>query len=1190
MNALILLALTAYSFLIMLSHVSGTYVWNGRRYVACNCNRRARQCVWDPTLYHQTGSGTRCVNCVGNFEGIHCEKCKENYYATRGSHCQPCQCNLLGSTGSSCDEYGRCRCKAEGVIGDKCDKCQPGFYSLSSTGCRRCTCNMAGVTRICDAETGECNCKYNVEGSNCNRCKFGYYNLHPENPMGCSACFCFGHSSDCKVDDGYQEADITSTFDSGTENWKAQHRWGSDLPLMRSSSSRDIIVQAEDGYPVYFVAPAKFLGNQMLSYGQNLSFTFYLERDGAYPSVEDLILEGASQTLTAQVNAQGNPMPSTNKQTYNYRLHEALEYGWKPFITSFEFQRVLSDLRAIKIRGTYTQRSPGHIDNVVLHTARIGNGKPAQWVEKCTCPTGHEGRFCEKCAKGYTRESRHLGRFSRCVPCNCQSPSETCDPETGSCYTSDQSRNQCPHGYYLNPSEPSGCSVCPCPAGTGCTVAPDAREVICVGCPDKTMGKQCEMCEEGYFGNPRAGRPCKPCACNNNVDPNSIGNCDQWTGECRNCLYNTAGHHCERCKPGFYGNALASNPSEKCKPCNCDPRGSWSSQCRGDGTCSCKPGVFGDRCNQCAGNSYYNSTTGCEVCPDCYLSVKNKILKHKNVIRDLEIVISKLITNGRPVNDKDLEARMRKASEVLHKMMTMAKEIENDDENNLDELKSLNNKLGTESYRLNNIGKSVDEIRRLILNYEDRVQNTDQLLSNVRTKIRQSRTEIDQMPSLPTNPSGGTVPSVLADEARRLADKHQKDAEDIEQFSGAANMSAFEALQIITQAIKEDQRTSEAIKLLIQQSKQKSDMAADLEEQTNRITTKARRGSERAKKNYNELNNLLTTDISSLENEANQLKDKEAAMESELNKKLELVETLKNSVSDSQREIARILEKGEIDEMTAAMLQARAKAAKYLAEEAVRKGSYTLEQVDRIISNLRDFNIRVVINKTAAEDALNKIPNIKRTIDRANALTDQAENKLGNALTTSKDAMGKTEMANGTVNDMQERALQSLRDAELTLDDAMLLNQDVMDISGQLKQLETELANKQRAVNEDALMAELTTDTVNAAIKNTANAKDSVNEMMKLISDLLLSMDNPAKIDTMKLERVENSLEIFKTQWINDLQILFRQMQDVAAQQQLAVTVFDQDIGGILADIRNLEQIKDSLPKGCFNTAAVERP
>ncbi|XP_078074454.1 laminin subunit gamma-1-like isoform X2 [Mustelus asterias] len=1187
MNACFSLALTG--FIFVSSCVSGTYVWNGSRYVECNCNRRAYQCEWDPRLYQQTGSGTRCLNCVGNTEGLHCEKCKENHYLPRpGGHCQPCRCNSLGSTGSGCDEYGRCRCKPEGVIGDKCDKCQPGFYSLSSTGCKRCTCNMAGVTEICDVETGTCTCKYNVEGSNCNRCKSGYYNLHPDNPMGCSACFCSGHSSVCKVEDGYRKDSITTTFDSDTEGWKAQYRRGGDVPLMRSSS-RDLIVHATDDYPMFFVASAKFLGNQVLSYGQNLSFTFFVERNGAYPSVEDLILEGDSQTLTAQVNAQNNPIPSTTKQTYNYRLHEGLEYGWKPFLTSFDFQQVLSNLKAIKIRGTYNRQSAGHIDNVILHTARPGAGSPAQWVEKCTCPTGYEGRFCEKCARGYTRQNRNLGSFSKCVPCTCRGSSDNCDPETGSCFSNDHPRN-CPHGYYVDSSEPSGCRICPCPSGTGCTVTPGTTEIVCVGCPAKTMGKRCEMCEEGYYGNPQAGRHCQPCSCNNNVDSNLVRICDQWTGECRECLYNTAGRLCERCKDRFYGNALASNPTEKCKPCNCDPSGSWSLQCRNDGTCDCKSGVFGDKCNQCAGDTYYNSTTGCQECPNCYQAVKNKVLKHKSVIRDLEILITNLKPNGNPSHDKDFEERLRRASMSLNKMMTQAKEVEIKDENNLDQLKNLNKKLGTETYQLDTVGKTVDETRKLTLTYSDRIQDTERLLNNVRTKVQESRTKLGQMPSLPTGPVGGSNLAGLADEARRLADKHVRDADDIAQFSKTANQSSFEALELITQVIKDDQKTTKSINLLNQQSKQISDIAEDLDEQANRITTKAEKASEKAERIFDELNNLPVIDITVLENEADQLQLQKSTIGFELNEKLELYERLKNDVRDFQRNIRKILENGEIDQRTADMLHARANAAKYLAEDAVRKGSYTLEQVDRILTNLRDFNTRVISNKTAAENALKKIPGIIRTIDGANRKTNQAEDELGNAETTASDAKRKAREADVIANDVLKRAVKSLDDADATLTETRSLDAEVQDMIEQLNRLQTDVINKERSVGGDTAAAEMITDSINDADMNIASAKDSIKDTMDLITKLLLSMGNPAEFDINNLQRVEDSLQSSKDLLTKELVLNQRNLEEVARQQREAIAAYDQNIQDILGDIQNLKDIKAALPHGCFNTAAYERP
>ena len=60
-------------------------------------------------------------------------------------------------------------------------------------------------------------------------------------------------------------------------------------------------------------------------------------------------------------------------------------------------------------------------------------------------------------------------------------------------------------------------------------------------------------------------RACRACKCSDNIDPNAVGNCNRETGECLKCIYNTDGFFCDRCKEGFYGNALAANPADKCK-------------------------------------------------------------------------------------------------------------------------------------------------------------------------------------------------------------------------------------------------------------------------------------------------------------------------------------------------------------------------------------------------------------------------------------------------------------------------------------------------------------------------------------------------------------------------------------------------------------------------------------------------
>lgn len=82
-------------------------------------------------------------------------------------------------------------------------------------------------------------------------------------------------------------------------------------------------------------------------------------------------------------------------------------------------------------------------------------------------------------------------------------------------------------------------------------------------------GARCELCADGYFGDPFGEhgpvRPCQPCQCNNNVDPSASGNCDRLTGRCLKCIHNTAGVHCDRCKAGYFGDPLATNPADKCR-------------------------------------------------------------------------------------------------------------------------------------------------------------------------------------------------------------------------------------------------------------------------------------------------------------------------------------------------------------------------------------------------------------------------------------------------------------------------------------------------------------------------------------------------------------------------------------------------------------------------------------------------
>ncbi|XP_041134161.1 laminin subunit gamma-1-like [Polyodon spathula] len=515
---------------------------NPNECLPCNCNGKSRECYYDSELYRATGHGGHCLNCDDNTDGPNCERCRDNYYRLGADgHCLPCICNSVGSLSTQCDNYGRCSCKP-GVIGEKCDRCQPGYHSLTEAGCRPCQCTPAGSTQDCDVQTGQCQCKENVEGFNCDRCKLGYFHLDPVNPRGCTACFCFTHSAVCDSGDGYSINTITATFDRDAEGWRGEQRDGTEALVQWSPNSHEISLISEDYFPIYFVAPEKFLGNQMLSYGQNISFSFRVDRRDTRLSAEDVVLEGAGLRVAVPLIAQGNAYPSENKQTYVFRLHDATDYPWRPSLGHADFQKLLHNLTAVKIRGTYSEKSAGYLDDVTLTTARRGPGTPAHWVEKCTCPTGYLGQFCEQCAPGYKRANPSLRSFSSCEPCTCHGHSDTCDPESGNCYCRDHTDGlnceRCKDGYYGDSTigNPTDCKPCPCLGGSSCAVVPKTREVVCTNCPTGTTGKRCELCDDGYYGDPLGEngpiRACRACQCNNNTDPSAVGNCDRQTGEC----------------------------------------------------------------------------------------------------------------------------------------------------------------------------------------------------------------------------------------------------------------------------------------------------------------------------------------------------------------------------------------------------------------------------------------------------------------------------------------------------------------------------------------------------------------------------------------------------------------------------------------------------------------------------------
>uniref|UniRef100_UPI0037E9A314 laminin subunit gamma-3 n=1 Tax=Semicossyphus pulcher TaxID=241346 RepID=UPI0037E9A314 len=597
----------------------------------CNCNGRSDECAFDMEQYRSTGSGGRCVSCRDNTDGPHCERCRENHYRRSAEEpCLPCNCNINGSVSLQCDVEGRCACRA-GVTGEKCDTCQAGFHSLGPSGCRPCECNPRGSVGDCSPLDGRCHCKTNVEGQSCDRCKPGFFNLQQANLAGCQPCFCFGHSLACSSSSHYTAVNITSDFIEDQDGWVGKFSGGQEYPLLWKEGEVYLLPLTEEDIGFY-KAPEKFLGHQAFSYGQLLSITFTSETVELLPDHVALLLRGSGITLSADLS----PLPVLEHDTglaprhsFIVRLHEN-ERKFKPSLSAFDFQHLLYNLTAFIISNAGGHNYTSQLAKVTLTSAVISTGPagpPAPWVESCSCPPGFAGQFCEHCAPGFTREHPGRGPLSTCVPCNCHQHG-TCHPETGVCecsdFTTGMTCEHCLDGYYGNAliGTRGDCQPCPCPDRTSCAQIVQTGQVVCTNCPAGQTGMRCQMCEDGYYGDPLGqsgtARPCVKCDCNGNVDLNALGICDHITGRCMKCLGHTEGDHCERCQRGYYGDALNQTAGQKCKSCSCSPAGTFGlvNECHPQtGSCHCLDRVTGRDCSFCeVGFFNLQPGVGCERC------------------------------------------------------------------------------------------------------------------------------------------------------------------------------------------------------------------------------------------------------------------------------------------------------------------------------------------------------------------------------------------------------------------------------------------------------------------------------------------------------------------------------------------------------------------------------------------------